>query len=130
MSTDTGVVFVVDDDQRIREAVCNLLGARGIDAWAFDSVTSYSTFERPDRAACLLLDIELPDVSGLEFQRRMDRETHPPIVFITGHGDVRSSVDAMKHGAVDFLTKPFLEHELMQSVMAAMELDRNERHRR
>jgi len=127
MSTDTGIVFVVDDDQRIREAVCDLLGARRIDAFAFDSVTSYSAFERPDRAACLVLDIELPDISGLEFQRRIDREDHPPIVFVTGHGDIRSSVSAMKYGAVDFLTKPFLEHELMQSVLAAWERDRNER---
>ena len=130
MSTDTGIVFIVDDDKRIREAVCDLLEARSIDAFAFDSVTSYSAFERPDRAACLLLDIKLPDISGLEFQRRIDRENHPPIVFVTGHGDIRSSVDAMKYGAVDFLTKPVLEHELMQSVLAALERDRNERRER
>ena len=127
MSAERGIVFVVDDDQRVCEAVSDLLSAHGIDSLLFGSAADYAAFERPDRPACLLLDVELPDISGLEFQTRSDRDDHPPIVFITGHGDIQSSVRAMKRGAVDFLTKPFLQDELMTSVRAAIELDRSNR---
>jgi len=127
MSAERGIVFVVDDDQRVCEAVSDLLSAHGIDSLLFGSAADYAEFERPDRPACLLLDVELPDISGLEFQTRSDRDDHPPIVFITGHGDIQSSVRAMKRGAVDFLTKPFLQDELMTSVRAAIELDRSNR---
>ncbi|SHG60612.1 two component transcriptional regulator, LuxR family [Kaistia soli DSM 19436] len=127
MSEDTGIAFVVDDDQRVCEAVSDLLAAHGIDTWTFGSAANYTAFERPDRAACLLLDIELPDINGLELQTKFNREDHPPIVFITGHGDIQSSVRAMKGGAVDFLTKPFLQNELVASVRAAIELDHSNR---
>lgn len=127
MNTDTGIVFVIDDDPRVREAVCDLLLANGVASLAFGSIGDYTALERPDRPACLLLDIELPELSGLDFQTGINREDHPPIVFITGHGDIQSSVRAMKRGAVDFLTKPFLEDELKSSVRAAIELDRDNR---
>lgn len=130
MTNEASIVFIVDDDPRVCEAISDLLAARSIDTAAFHSIAQYRIFERPDRAACLLLDIELPDVSGIEFQREMAPEEHPPIVFITGHGDVQSSVHAMKLGAVDFLTKPFLEDELMASVLAAIERDRTDRRQR
>ena len=130
MTADIGMVFVVDDDQRVCEAVCDLLAARGIATAAFSSVGAYAAFVRPDLPGCLLLDVELPDVNGLEFQTQMSREDHPPIVFVTGHGNIQSSVRAMKGGAVDFLTKPFLEHELLNSIQAAFALDRSNRRRR
>lgn len=123
MNADKGIVFIVDDDHRVCEALSDLLSAHGVAAVTFGSVADYTTYERPDRAACLLLDIQLPDVSGLEFQNRIEREDHPPIVFVTGHGDIQSSVSAMKRGAVDFLTKPFREDELMSSIQAAVALD-------
>ncbi len=127
MTVPPCAVFVVDDDRRICDAVGDLLASRGIDTFTFNSIADYAAFHRPDVPGCLVLDVELPDISGLDFQMQMASDEHPPIVFITGHGDVPSSVRAMKRGAVDFLIKPFLEHELVNAVRAAVEMDRTAR---
>jgi len=127
MTQDDCIVYIVDDDERLRIAVCNLLEARGINAQAFGSIAEYAAFSRPDLPACLLLDIELPDISGLEFQRQVDRDAHPPIVFITGHGDIPTTVQAIKRGAVNFLTKPFEQTDLLASINTAFEQDRSKR---
>jgi len=121
------LVYIVDDDQRICEAVCDLLEANGIPSRSFHSISEYSRSDRLDVPGCLLLDINLPDISGLEFQTQIDREDHPPIVFVTGHGDIPSTVRAMKHGAVDFLTKPFQHAELLAAVRAAIGQHQRER---
>ena len=118
------IVFVIDDDHRIREAVSELLASLGMNAIAFGAAAQYVGFERPDLPACLVLDIELPDINGLEFQKQLADSHHPPIVFITGHGDIPSSVRAIKRGAVDFLTKPFSEQELLDAIHAAIDQDR------
>ena len=124
------IVFIVDDDGRIRESLVELLEAAGMRAVAFGSAAEYLAYEPPDVPACLILDVELPDINGLELQRHVMPGDHPPIVFITGHGDVPSSVRAMKEGAVDFLTKPFSEEDLMRAVHAAIAQDREARRRR
>jgi FixJ family two-component response regulator len=124
LTPNSGTVFIIDDDPRVREALCDLLDAHNLVSVAFSRVADYVAFDRPDVPSCLLLDIELPDTSGLEYQMQIDHEDAPPIVFLTGHGNIRLSVSAMKRGAVDFLTKPFLDVELMSSVQAAIETDR------
>jgi FixJ family two-component response regulator len=130
MTTDEHIVFVVDDDARLREALGELLAAHGIDSRAFASAGDYMTAKKPDVPACLILDVELPDINGLDFQRQIVEGNHPPIVFITGHGDIPSSVRAIKEGAVDFLTKPFDEAHLMAAINVAIERDREVRSRR
>jgi FixJ family two-component response regulator len=108
----------------VREALCELLASLGLNGVAFGSAAEYLAYARPDLPACLVLDVKLPDINGLEFQKQIAAEHHPPIVFITGYGDIPSSVDAIKRGAVDFLTKPFSETELMQAIHAAIDQDR------
>jgi len=130
MSGQGQIVFVVDDDPRVCEAICDLLAAVGIEAVSFGSVAEYVAFARPDAPACLVLDVELPDISGLEFQRQAAQAEHPPIVFITGHGDIPSSVRAIKGGAVDFLTKPFADHVLLDAIRSAVERDKEARRNR
>jgi FixJ family two-component response regulator len=130
MTTDDHVVFIVDDDRRIREALGELLESHGMRAIAFGSAGEYVNAEKPDVPACLILDIELPDINGLELQRQIAEGDHPPIVFITGHGDIPSSVQAIKHGAVDFLTKPFSDADLMAAVNAAIAEHRTKRSER
>jgi FixJ family two-component response regulator len=124
MTRDDHIVFIVDDDPRVREALCELLASLGLSGVAFGSAAEYLAYARPDLPACLVLDVKLPDINGLEFQKQIAAEHHPPIVFITGYGDIPSSVDAIKRGAVDFLTKPFSETELMQAIHAAIDQDR------
>lgn len=126
MTTDDHVVFIVDDDENIREALGELLETHGIRTVAFGSAGEYFGAEKPDIPACLILDVELPDINGLELQRQI-AEGDPPIVFITGHGDIPSSVRAIKHGAVDFLTKPFSNANLMAAVHTAISQDRHKR---
>lgn len=121
------IVFIVDDDPRIREALMELLESHGIRAVAFASAGDYMRAAKPDVPACLILDVELPDINGLELQRQIADGQHPPIVFITGYGDIPSSVRAIKHGAVDFLTKPFSDQNLMTAIQAAIARDRQER---
>jgi len=118
------VVYVVDDDQLVQEALTDLLSSAGFNAVAFGSVGAYLQEPKPEVPGCLILDVKLPDVNGLDFQRQLSATDHIPIVFITGHGDIPSSVRAMKDGALDFLTKPFSDEALLQAVNAALDQDR------
>src|SRR6266849_1610976 len=130
MSPDSPIVFVVDDDYRVREALSRLISSIGLRVAAFGSAAEFLESEKPDAPACLILDLELPDVSGLELQQELAAGDAPPIVFISGHGDVPSSVRAMKAGAIEFLSKPFGEKELLQAIEAAIILDREARRKR
>lgn len=130
MSSDAPIVFIVDDDSRVREALSGLLASLGMRAAAFGSASEFLAFEKPDAPACLVLDLQLPDLSGLELQEELASVPAPPIVFITAHGDIRSSVRAMKAGAVEFLSKPFGEEELLRAIEAAIALDRETRAKR
>ena len=117
------IVFVVDDDPGIREAVTDLLLSFDLDVVAFGSAAEYIAYPKPDVPACLVLDVELPDANGLDLQSQPG-QPHPHIVFITGHGDIPQSVRAIKAGAVDFLTKPLKESELIRAIRAAITQDR------
>src|SRR3954462_4968882 len=119
MSRHGEIIFLVDDDARVREAIGELLQSRGWQARTFAAAAEYTAYPKPDLPACLILDVELPDINGLDFQSQIQQGNHPPIVFVTGHGDIRSSVRAIKAGAVDFLTKPFIEADLIRAVLAA-----------
>jgi FixJ family two-component response regulator len=130
MTTEGHIVFIVDDDERVREALGELLASHGMYAEAFGSAGDYISAAKPDVPACLVLDVELPDINGLDLQRQIAEGDHPPIVFITGHGDIPSSVQAIKHGAVDFLTKPFSEADVMAAIGTAIALDREKRSER
>jgi FixJ family two-component response regulator len=121
------IVFVVDDDFRVREALVDLFASKGLDCVAFASAAEYLRLAKPDGPSCLVLDVSLPDINGLDLQSSFASTDHPPIVFISGQGDVPSSVRAMKAGAVDFLTKPWREDELLQAVRAALERNREQR---
>src|SRR6185437_16279683 len=123
MSASEEIVFLVDDDARVREAIGDLLASMGWHAETFARAADYVSYPRPDSPACLILDVELPDISGLEFQKQISQQDHPPIVFITGHGDIPSSVRAIQGGAVDFLTKPVGADELVAAVRAAIDRD-------
>jgi FixJ family two-component response regulator len=118
------VVYVVDDDDRVRAALEDLLASCGYNAQSFASGTEFVNKARAGLPSCLVLDVELPDINGLDLQRQLSREVHPPIVFITGHGDIPSSVRAMKDGAVDFLPKPFSEEQLLAAIESALARDR------
>jgi FixJ family two-component response regulator len=130
MNPDSPIVFVVDDDYRVREALSRLISSVGLRVAAFGSAAEFLESEKPDAPACLILDLELPDVSGLELQQELAEGDAPPIVFITGHGDIPSSVRAMKAGAIEFLSKPFGEQELLHAIDAAIILDREARRKR
>ena len=130
MNSDNPIVFVVDDDHRVREALSSLLASVGLQVVAFGSAAEFLESEKPDSPACLILDLELPDTSGLELQRELAAGDGPPIVFITGHGDITSSVRAMKAGAIEFLPKPFSEQELLRAIDAAIAVDRETRQKR
>jgi FixJ family two-component response regulator len=130
VKSDNPIVFVVDDDYRVREALSSLLASVGLQVAAFGSAAEFLESEKPDSPACLILDLELPDTSGLELQRELAAGDGPPIVFITGHGDITSSVRAMKAGAIEFLPKPFSEQELLQAIDAAIAVDRETRQKR
>jgi FixJ family two-component response regulator len=121
------IVFIVDDDFRVRESLQELLASAGFNAVAFGSAAAYIDCVKPDLPACVLLDIELPDINGLDLQQQLSQGDHPPIVFITGHGDIPSSVRAIKAGAVDFLTKPFSEQKLLQTIQVAIDQHRQDR---
>jgi FixJ family two-component response regulator len=130
MIVDDTIVFIVDDDEALREALGELLEANGVRSALFQSAGEYIGADKPDLPACLILDVELPDINGLELQRQIARDDHPPIVFITGYGDIPSSVRAIKHGAVDFLTKPFSDTALMAAIGSAIAQDRETRTKR
>ena len=124
MTAPDHIVYLVDDDPRVREALTELLSAARFNAVAFGSVAEYLKQSRPELPGCLVLDVHLPDVNGLDFQKQLAATDHVPIVFITGHGDIPTSVRAIKAGALDFLTKPFSDEVLLQAVDAAIERDR------
>lgn len=130
MSPHEEIVFVVDDDVRVREAIGELLESLGWRAETFATAADYVAYAKPDIPACLILDVELPDINGLDLQRQIAEGDHPPIVFITGHGDIPSSVRAIKRGAEDFLTKPFSDADLMAAIRAAIAKDRERRSER
>jgi len=117
------IVYVVDDDVRVCEAMRELFASLGLPSVTFGSVAEYVAYPKPDLTACLILDVELPDISGLDFQRQLGDAYHPPIVFVTGHADIPSSVRAIKAGAVDFLAKPFSQPDLLAAVNAAIARD-------
>jgi len=118
-------VFVVDDDPSIREALSSLIRSVKLRVETFSSAQEFLRHNRPDAPACLVLDVRLPGLDGLELQQQLIRdEVHLPIIFITGHGDIPMSVRAMKSGAVEFLTKPFREGDLLCAIEQAIERDR------
>jgi FixJ family two-component response regulator len=122
------VVFVVDDDASVREALSNLFRSVGLRAEAFGSAHEFLQYKLPNVPSCLILDIRLPRLSGLDFQAELAKaDIHIPIIFMTGHGDIPMTVRAMKAGAVDFLTKPFRDQDMLDAVTAAIERDRNSR---
>jgi FixJ family two-component response regulator len=131
MTAAEAMVFVVDDDVGTRESLKNLIRSVGLRVEAFASAQDFLRSTRPDVPGCLVLDVRLPGLSGLDLQKRMaEVELEIPIVFITGHGDIPMSVRAMKAGAVEFLTKPFRDQELLDAVQQALERDRNAREQR
>ena len=130
MPQGTELVIVVDDDFRVREAISDLLASKSVASVAFESAAEYLRFNNPDLPSCLVLDVSLPDINGLELQSTIVQAQHPPIVFISGYGDIPSTVRAMKAGAVDFLTKPLDEEALLQAISAALNRDRQMRRRR
>ncbi len=124
-------VFVVDDDRSVREGLVDMIESLGMQAKAFTSAQQFLQHKRPDTPACLVLDVRLPGLSGLDLQRQLGQSDHPiPIVFITGHGDIPMSVRAMKEGAVEFLTKPFRDQDLLDAIHQALKKDRAAREQR
>jgi RNA polymerase sigma factor (sigma-70 family) len=126
--TGTPVVFVVDDDASVRSSLKFLLSTVGLQVQAFDSADGFLHTNRPEVPSCLVLDVRLPGLSGLDFQRELAaRNICIPIIFLTGHGDIPMSVRAMKAGAVEFLTKPFRDQDLLDAVRVALDRDRARR---
>ena len=133
MTADHGepIVFVVDDDPAVCEALSSLLRAVGLRAQTFRSAHEFVGHPRQDAPACVVLDVRLPGLSGLDLQRDLMKSGAPiPIIFLTGHGDVPMSVQAMKAGAVEFLTKPFRDQQLLDAIHEAIARDRVERTQR
>jgi FixJ family two-component response regulator len=122
------IVFVIDDDLAMRTTLSSLFRSMGLRVELFGSAQEFAQIKMPDVASCLVLDIRLPGVSGLDFQAKLaEADIHIPIIFMTGHGDIPMSVRAMKAGAVDFLTKPFRDQDILDAVVKAIERDKNRR---
>ncbi len=131
MSKPESIVYVVDDDESVREAIQSLIRSVGLHVEAFASAQDFLRSKRPDIPGCLVLDIRLPGFSGLQLQRKLaDADFRIPIVFMTGHGDIPMTVKAMKAGAVEFLTKPFRDQDLLDAIQQAIETDRSARRER
>jgi FixJ family two-component response regulator len=127
-SDEKPVVFVIDDDESMRRGLTNLFESVGLRVEVFGSASELLQRKLPDVASCLVLDIRLPGMSGLDFQIQLDKASiYIPIIFMTGHGDIPMSVKAMKAGAADFLTKPFRHQEMLDAVTTAIERDRKRR---
>ena len=127
-SQDEPIIYVVDDDASVREALRNLFRSVGLRVEVFGSGSEFLDSRHPDVTGCLILDIRLPRLSGLDFQVELAKTgIHIPIIFMTGHGDIPMTVRAMKAGAVDFLTKPFRDQDMLDAVTAAIERDRTSR---
>jgi FixJ family two-component response regulator len=128
MAEERPAVFVIDDDASVRGALENLIGSVGLDVKVFASPQEFVHGKRPDVPGCLVLDVRMPGMSGLAFQHELTKMgIELPVIFITGHGDVPTSVRAMKAGAVEFLTKPFHDQELLDAIHAAIDRDRARR---
>jgi FixJ family two-component response regulator len=124
-SAEDSTVFVIDDDAAVRAAIQGLLKSVGLHSDSFGTAQEFLTSERSDGPSCLVLDIRLPGINGLDFQRQLtDAGVHIPIIFITGHGDIPMTVRAMKSGAVEFLTKPFRDQDLLAAINQALDRDR------
>ncbi len=122
--TPTQLVFVIDDDASMRNAISRLLNAVGLKVRTFASAKEFLESKLPEVPGCAVLDVKLPDLGGLDLQREMvERGIHIPVVFVTGHGDIPMSVQAMKAGAVEFLTKPFRDEDLLDAVRSGIERD-------
>jgi FixJ family two-component response regulator len=131
MTVTDATVFVVDDDAPMRESLKNLIRSIGLRAELFASAQEFLRSKRPDVPGCLVLDVRMPGLSGLDLQRRAtEAGMEIPIIFITGHGDIPMSVRAMKAGAVEFLTKPYRDQDLLDAIQEALELDRKARDQR
>jgi FixJ family two-component response regulator len=125
---DEAIVYIVDDDRGTREGTKNLVESIGLRVQTFTTAQEFLSSQRPDAPGCLVLDVRLPGVSGLELQRELGKTTNPvPIIFITGHGDIPMTVQAMKGGAIEFLTKPFREQDLLDAIQLGLERDRSRR---
>jgi FixJ family two-component response regulator len=128
MTEAAPVVFVVDDDPSVRRAIKRLIESVGLRVEAFGSPQAFLRNELPDAPSCLVLDVRLPGISGLDFQRQLaETNIHIPIVFITAHGDIPMTVRAMKAGAIEFLTKPFRDQDLLDAIQLALERDNTRR---
>jgi RNA polymerase sigma factor (sigma-70 family) len=128
MSEPESIVFVVDDDPSVRTAIKRLIGCVGLQVELFGSATEFLASKLPNVPSCLVLDIRLPGISGLNLQRQLAKPTiQIPIIFITAHGDIPMTVRAMKAGAVEFLTKPFRDQDLLDAIHLALERDRTRR---
>jgi FixJ family two-component response regulator len=124
-SQGTLTVFVIDDDAAVRASIQGLLKSVGLRSEVFATAQEFLCCKRPDGPSCLILDVRLPGINGLDFQRELAEACiHIPIIFITGHGDIAMTVKAMKSGAVEFLTKPFRDQDLLDAVHQALERDR------
>jgi FixJ family two-component response regulator len=131
MTETDGVVFVVDDDASMRESLKNLTRSVGLRVEAFASAQEFLRAKRSNEPGCLVLDVRMPGLSGLDLQKRMaETGTDLPIIFLTGHGDIPMSVRAMKAGAMEFLAKPVREQDLLDAIQQALERDRAMRHQR
>jgi FixJ family two-component response regulator len=130
MNSEGPIVYVVDDDPRVREALSSLISSVGLQVAVFGSAAEFLGYEKPDAPACLVLDLQLPGSSGLELQQHLAGGDAPPIVFISGHGNIPSSVRAIKAGAIEFLSKPFDDQDLLQAIHAAIDQDRISRRER
>src|SRR5438552_2823478 len=129
MSSDRSIVYVVDDDISIRDALQNLLRSVGLTVKTFGTPQEFLASRRPETAGCLVLDIRLPGLSGMDLHRRLiESSIQIPVIFITAHGDIPMSVQAMKAGALEFLTKPFRDQDLLNAVQEAIERDAGRRH--
>jgi FixJ family two-component response regulator len=130
MTNPHSIVFVVDDDDSLREALKRLIRSVGLHVELFASAEEFLLRKQPDAPTCLILDIRLRGISGLDFQRKLAEANIPiPIIFVTGHGDIPMSVRAMKAGAVEFLTKPFRDQDLLDAIQVGLERDRARRQR-
>ncbi|PVE20672.1 DNA-binding response regulator [Microvirga sp. KLBC 81] len=128
VSAEESIIFIVDDDESLREALGSLFRSVGFKVGMFGSAAELLEYKFPDVPSCLVLDVRLPRLSGLDFQAELAKANiHIPIIFMTGHGDIPMSVRAMKAGAVDFLAKPFREQDMLDAVTLALERDRQRR---
>jgi RNA polymerase sigma factor (sigma-70 family) len=128
MNERAPIVFVVDDDPSVRRSIKRLIGSVGLQVELFGSAQEFLLSKRPDAPSCLVLDIRLPGISGLDFQQELaEANIHIPIIFITAHGDIPMTVRAMKAGAVEFLPKPFRDQDLLDAIQLALERDRARR---